>query len=284
MAYLAPQGLKVVWEDNVLLIMDSRVSYPIATWQDWSDVRLDVSVRPPTENERPRDMDFDDDYKFVPARRTLTTDELESAGKWILQNLPMPPISFPAYCPRCGDPPHTAVINLQMVLEGVKLSREGPERIIGRISGNEASRVLVGRLVKGLFSLEWISPLLEPGGQVLIYRDVDADGVGEIWSLSSYRGVGDKVWELSIFSLQGRELTRDAGECDWAVTSSLPSSPLAAACPIVGLPAIDHFVGKDGKVKIEAVRDFTNNPQPRRLYEFIGGRYVWIRPGSAPNK
>jgi hypothetical protein len=278
MAYLAPQGLKLIWEDKVLLIMDARVSYPVATWQDWSHVRLDVSPRPPTENERPRGMDFDDDYKFVPVRRTLTTVELEAAGKWILQNIPMPPISLPAYCPDCGDPLHTAVINLQIVLEGVKLSRDDPERIIGRISGNETSRILVGRLVKGQFSLEWISPLLEPGGQVLIFRDVDADGVGEIWSLSSYRGVGDKVWELSIFSLQGRELTRDAGECDWAVTSSLPTSPLAAACPIVGLPAIDHFVGKDGKVKIEAARDFTNNPQPGRLYEFVGGKYVRVKP------
>jgi len=238
---------------------------------------LSLSVRGPVDNEKRRGTDFDDDYRFIPVRRSLADNELKAAANWILQNIAMPPISFPAYCPSCGDPPHTAVVRLEIVLEGVQLSRDGPERIIGRISGNDTSCIVVGTSAKGQFHLEWVSPLLEPRSQVLAFRDVNADGVGEIWSFSSVRSTGEEVWGLSIFDLQGRELTRDSGECDWAVTSALAASPLAAACPIIGLPGIGYFVGNDGKVTLEAARDFRNNPEPRRLYQFVGDKYIWVK-------
>jgi hypothetical protein len=273
-AWLSPRGLKLIWEDDALLIKSAQVFYPVATWQDWSDIRLDVTVRNPAESEKRKGTDFDGQYKFVPVRRDLPNEQLQAASQWILRNVPMPPLALPAYCPTCGDPPHTATVRLEIVLEGVTLSHAGGERIIGRISGNQTSRILIGQFADGRFHLDWISPLLEPRGQVLTYRDVNADGVGEIWSLSAERSSGDEVWMLSIFDLQGRELTRDVGECDWAVSSELAASPLAAACPIVGVPGIGHFVMANGKVTIEAARDFKNHAQPRRVYELIGEKYA----------
>ena len=63
--------------------------------------------------------------------------------------------------------------------------RDGSERIIGWIASPDSSRLLVGQLAGARLEIEWMSVLLGYG-QVLIYRDVNGDGIGEIWSLSAY--------------------------------------------------------------------------------------------------
>lgn len=51
-------------------------------------------------------------------------------------------------------------------------------------------------------------------------------------------------------------------------------SPLPTVCPIVALPAIDHFLEKDGTVSLEAYRDFRGSDDEPRLYRFFRGKYI----------
>jgi len=271
--WLAKRQLVLVFEDDLILIKSAQVTYPVASWQDWSHVRLQTVVRSPLPEELQKLRDSESEYRFVPVRRTLAPTELQRVGAWLLKNLAMPPVDLPARCAVCGDAPGVATIHLQIVVESVQLAKNANERIVGRVSAGTFSRIFVGRVQRGEFHLDWISPLLGGASAVLSFRDVDADGVAEIESLSERRDGSDPVWLLSIFDLEGRELTRDAGECDHSQTY-FPWS--GSTCPIVGFPGVDHFVKKDGTVALEAARDFRNKPEARRVYEIRDGRFVRV--------
>jgi hypothetical protein len=280
--WLESRGLKAFSEDSVVLIDDPDRYLHHERLYAWKNLKLDVSVRRTSKDEiASQEPDNPGDYKFVAIRRSLNDEELRQAGDWITKNVPMPPISSPMVetgCYACPSvPPDTAIIKLEIRLEAVKFSSDGVERIVGVIGTKDTSQIVVGSVAQGRFHLEWISPLLDPELQTLQYRDVNADGISEIWSLSVY-GSSEMPWELSIFDLKGKELTREAGDCQWPLSVLQPvnakESPLPTVCPIVGLPTIDHFLEADGSVSLLANRDFRGNEEKPRRYKFVAGRYV----------
>ncbi|MGC2531136.1 MAG: tetratricopeptide repeat protein [Candidatus Acidiferrum sp.] len=281
--WLKSRGLEAIWGDKVLYLRrvpaGMAPGLPPPLEQRWSKIALDLSIRNPTNDETSQREDFPEDYKYIPERRNLAPEELKRAGEWILENVPMPPTQV-QYCQTCGLPADTARAKLEIVLEAVKLSRDGSERIIGWIASPDSSRLLVGQLAGARLEIEWMSVLLDSYGQVLIYRDVNGDGIGEIWSLSAYFAGSQQAVKLSIFDAHGKELTREAGECDMGVQFAGPpeeNKPLPAACPITGYPAIEHSLDPEsGKVELTAHREFRgDDAEPDRIYEFVNGEYVW---------
>jgi hypothetical protein len=269
--------VRLDWEETVLLLDRIKKVSGLPT-HDWDHLKLERTIRNPTEDELQQDPDSSDDYKYIPLRRNLRDEELKQLGAWILENVPMPPVFVPSYCLTCGDPARTAVLRLEIVLDAVRLSSGGPERIIGSISFlHHTSRLLVIGRDHDNFNLLWMSPLLEPHRQVFYYRDVNADGKAEIWSLSTLLGASDELSELSIFDESGKELTRDAGDCERGVGATHDEIPVVpTACPITGLPGINHHL-ENGKIVITADHEYAGERSPPLIYKFVGYRYVRIR-------
>ncbi len=284
-AWLAERHLKLFWQDSALLIDRPDIYSGHDLAYQWTALRLDVLLRRATTNDLPQEPDSTDDYKYVPERRDISETELQDTEEWILREVPMPPVSSPVYCPSCGAPAQTAVLNLEIVLDAVKLSKTGPEFIIGRLSSKSASRIIVGRYEEKKFHLEWLSPLLQPYRAALIFRDVNADGVAEIWSFSIYMAGSKESWALSIFDWKGSELTRDAGDCSVAVGVAAPTSAtiLPAACPITGFPVIEHYLDEvgNGHVVLRAHQDYGENQSPPYIFRLVSGRYLRVRPKPA---
>jgi len=276
-AWLATHKLKGFWNESLLLIDDPKVYSRHETLYDWSIIKLQVSFEAP--GQEGQDADMPNQYKYYAVRRPLSQEEVKSFSDWILNSVAMPPVESPMVCSSCDGPPRTAVLKLRLSFEAVKLSSDGAERIIGWMGSSAVSRIIVAHHRGGSFGLDWISPLLGAYRQGMIYRDVSADGVAEIWSLSAYPGASSEPWQLSIFDVNGVELTRNGGDCSWFPDPALVlwaemGTPLPVVCPIVGLPAIDHFLEEDGTVALEAYRDFRGSDEEPRRYRFLGGKYV----------
>ena len=291
-AWLAVRNLEVIWGDSVLYIRHIPSSMgpglPPPVELRWRKIVLDLAIRTPSKEEATQREDFPEEYKYLAVRRNLTPEELKSIGDWILVNVPMPPTTV-QYCPTCGLPPETAKVKLEIVLEGVKFSADSAERIVGWIASKDASRIILGRYEQSKFSADWLSPLLDPYRQTLIYRDVNGDGLAEIWSLSAYFAGSQEAVKLSIFDQNGSELTREVGNCELGVHVVGPpteNKPLPAACPITGYPGIEHSLDiGSGKVEIRANREFRgDDEEPERIYRFVDGRYVWANRSTYPTE
>ena len=301
-AWLAQRGLSLVWEDSLLLIKRTVLPDPPYVGQVdghpndyWTHLKLETVVRGPTHHEFAREHDLPEDYKYVPVQRNLSDEELKRAGEWVLKNVPMPPAPHLAHSP--SDPPETATLQLCMVLQGVKMAQDAPEKIIGWIGAKSyigvlpcymdysagGNRIIVAQMEGGTMHLQWMSPLLNPIHQDLFFRDVNADGVAEIWSFSAFPAGNDTGGVLSIFDLNGRELTRDADGCGLAYEASFSAgSAPASACPIAGSQFL-HQVEVDGSVSLEVERGIHGWEQEEadHVYKFIGGKYVWVNKPSA---
>ncbi len=289
-AWLAARNLEGIWADSVLYIrripLKMAPNLPPPVEARWTKIVLDLAIRTPTKDEATQREDFPEEYSYIAVRRNLAPEELKSLGDWIFKNVPMPPTTV-QYCATCGLPPETAKAKLEIVLEGVKLSADTPERIVGWIASKDASRVILGHFEQSKFSADWLSPLLDSYRQTLIYRDINGDGVAEIWSLSAYFAGGQEAVKLSIFDLNGKELTREAGDCELgvhAIGQPPDNKPLPAACPIIGYPGIEHSLDPDsGKVELRGQRGFRgDDEEPERIYRFVDGRYIWANRSTYP--
>lgn len=280
-AWLAGRKLTMIWQDSLLLIDRPGFHSPNDPGY-WTKLALKAQVRKPAQLVGNED-DSPDQYKYIPLRRALTDAELREAGNWIFQETPMPPVFYPERCPSCGDAPQTATIRVDVVLEGVRLSEKDPEAVVGWIGTPDANRLIVGKFVSGKFQLEWLSPLLQPFQLMLSFRDVDADGVAEIWSESTWFAGSEGAEALSIFDVSGRELTRGAGDCGVAVGASGPKNLtiLPATCPITGYPNIEHDVEDDGTVALIAHWDVPGEGRPNQEFKLVDGKYVLERAKAA---
>jgi hypothetical protein len=300
-AWLAQRGLRLVWEDSLLLIRRTPLPYPSYVGQGgghphdyWTHLKLKIIVRGPRNHEFAREEGLPEDYKYIPVQRKLGDEELKRAGDWVLKNVPMPPAPYLAHTP--SDPPETATLELCMVLQGVKLAQDAPEKIIGWIGTENytgvlpcymnysagGNRIIVAQMDGSTMHLQWMSPLLNPMQQDLFFRDVNADGVGEIWSFSEFPAGNDTGGVLSIFDLNGRELTRDADGCDLAFKASfsMGTAPISA-CPIAGSQFL-HHVEEDGSVSLVVDRGIHGwEPEADHVYKLIGGKYVWLNQPTA---
>lgn len=120
-----------------------------------------------------------------------------------------PPVAMKA-----NEADATARINLELLFDIHRLSRTGPESIIGVIR-QEMGGVSDGRLIYGEFRdgkpvFLWDSPMLTTRLLDLKYRDVNHDGVEEIL-LMGFRPSRGPIGELVIFTANGKELTRQPG-------------------------------------------------------------------------
>lgn len=286
-AWLAARDLESVSSDAVLYmrsIPEPRgPGLPVSSERTWKHIVFDVVVRPVRKNESWDVSDSSNEGMFAPVRRELTARELKEAGDWILQNAALPPAT--AWLDWKNLPPETARLQFEIALEGVKLSKDGAERIVGWVGGS-AHRIILGHFDEGRFALEWLSPLLpDAAEQRLDYRDVDGDGVAEIWSVNDF-GAGNQMgWKLAIFNLSGVELTRDTGDCEGGkhlITEQHVDSPLPSACEIIGSSIYHHLRNDDsGKISLEAEFDFRGWDEDTRSYELIGGKYVWTNKPTA---
>jgi hypothetical protein len=292
--WLSPRKVKLIWTDSVILLRNIPVpiytsaqgNQFLAPAERWTDLILKVSVRKPNQNEQRQQDDRPEDYKYFAVRRDLNEPELTETGKWILENVPMPPSFPPLLCSTCGLPPGTVSFHLDIVLEAVKLTKDGPEQIVGRISNSNddgpvfgISRVFLLQNENGRIHLQWISPLLRSLDQSVSYLDVNADGTAAIWSLSGYMAGNREAWALSIFDSEGRELTRTAGDCQLAAGAQgeEATTHLPAACPIGGRPDVEHSLDSGGKVLLKVSTDFPYETQEARTYKLVDGRYVRVK-------
>jgi hypothetical protein len=296
-AWLAQLGLSLVWEDSLVLIKRTALPDPPYIRQVgghpndyWTQLKLETVVRGPTGREFARDDDLPEDYKYVPVHRSLADAELKRVGDWVLENVPMPPAPRLAHSP--NDSPETATLQLCVVLQGVKLAKDAPEMIIGWIGAKNydrvlpcymdayagGNRVIVAQMESGAMRLRWMSPLLNPIQQDLFFRDVNGDGIAEIWSFSAFPAGNFTGEVLSIFDLHGRELTRNADGCGHAYEASFyAGSAPASACPIAGSQFL-HRVEEDGSVSLVVDRGIHGWPdEPDRIYRLVGGTYVWVK-------
>lgn len=300
-AWLAQRGLSLVWEDSLLLIKRTVLPYPSYVAQGgghpndyWTHLKLEIIVRGPMNHEFAREEDLPEHYKYIPVHRKLSDEELKRAGDWVLKNVPMPPAPHLAHTR--SDPAETATLELCMVLQGVKLAQDAPEKIIGWIGTENytgvlpcymnysagGNRIIVAQTDGGTMHLQWMSPLLNPMHQDLFFRDVNADGVGEIWSFSAFPAGNDTGEVLSIFDLAGRELTRDADGCGLAFQASFfTGAAPVSACPIAGSQFL-HDVEEDGSVSLVVDRGIHGwEPEADHVYKLIGGKYVWVNQPTA---
>jgi tetratricopeptide (TPR) repeat protein len=300
-AWLAQRGLSLVWEDSLLLIKRTVLPDPPYIRQVgghpndyWTHLKLETVVRGPTNHEFAREEDLPEDYKYIPVQRNLRDEELKRAGDWVLKNVPMPPAPRLAHSP--SDPPETATLQLCMVLQAVKMAQDAPEKIIGWIGAKNyqgnlpcymdayagGNRIIVAHIDGDTMHLQWMSPLLNPIQQDLFFRDVNADGVAEIWSFSAFPAGNFTGQVLSIFDLNGRELTRDAEGCGLAYEASFSAgSTPASACPIPGSQFL-HQVEEDGSVSLVVDRGIHGwADEADRTYRLTGGKYVWVNKPTA---
>jgi hypothetical protein len=292
--WLSPRKAKLIWTDSVILLRNIPAPFYtsaqgevfLAPEERWTNLILKVSVRKPNEDELRQENDSPDDYKYFAVRRELNEQELAETGNWVLENVPMPPTRPPMLCKTCGLPPETVSFHLEIVLEAVKLSADGPEQIVGSIRNSNddgpvfgISRVFLLQKDNARLRLRWISPLLRALDQRVSYLDVDADGMVEIWSLSGYMAGNREAWGLSIFDSTGRELTRTAGDCQLAVGAQgqKATTYLPAACPICGRPDVEHSLDGEGKILLKAITDFPYETQEDRTYKLVAGRYVRVK-------
>ena len=93
-------------------------------------------------------------------------------------------------------------------------------------------RLFLGRREGSSFSLAWDSPLFNTRRLGVGFQDVDGDGVPEIVLRSSCCGLRPTGSALTIFTVDGDELTRQT-ECELDDQIRVDDES-AAACPIVG--------------------------------------------------
>ncbi len=268
--WLAPRQMSAVWEPTILLLTTKERN-------TWNHLRLETTVRSPSQNELRQESDsaddLPDDYEYIPVRRALSQEELKQVREWILQDMPLPPTMPPWACVGCL----TAVVELDVVLDAVRLSQGGRELIIGSISFlRDTSQIVAIENDHGVFHLEWMSPLLNPYSQVVYYRDVNGDGTAEIWSVSHKWAGRRLLYHLSILDEYGHELTREVGDCDEGVTAEHGRAPaIRSACPIMDAePFLGHYL-EDGKVVLTTdLGDGENGG----TYKFVGGKYALIKP------
>ena len=278
--WLTARGLHAIWEDDVVLIMNGLSQ----TGVSWTDVSFHPPIQGPSHQEELNSGAEPDIYGYVPVRRRLSDSELQSLGSWILQNLPMPPVDRPMYCGSCGHPPNLSPINFEIVLEGVTFSKNGAEHIVGRLNSGFATRIFLAQTWDGTPHLEWISPLIARVEQI-DYRDVNADGVADIWlrsTLLQYRAT--QVNGYSIFEIDGNNLTQEAGDCDSAGPQlNKRFQDLPFACPVTASDIEAHVEEEDGTVSLEAPQNFEYREEPTRFYKFDGQKYVLDQPKSKRN-
>lgn len=280
-SWAAAKDLRIVWEDDFLVILPASngVEYGARRWN-----RLQLSV---SATSRAKDGPVDEEgpvwnYKFIPVRGQISEKALGTMKAWVLGNVPMPPVSFPAYCDTC---PHdkdfrVAKLNLSMQFEMVKLGPKEPQRIVGWVCSDSFCHVILGQLDQSDFHPAWISPLTgrtHGEGPTVTYRDVNGDGIGEIWVYSRMEAGNQWGEYLSVFDIAGRELTRDAGECG-ALEGNPPDvkPDPSYVCPIWGVPGIQHYFEDDesGRLYLEAFRDIRGSEKDSLVYRFRGGKFV----------
>jgi len=161
MSWGASRGMKIVWENDVLLISFGRSQEQLFGNWAWSRLELSLSVRSRKKNELPQIDDRPDEYKFIPMPQEVADEELGKLKGWVLRSIPMPPVSYPKYCETCVHDKGVRVarIALQMEFEKVKLGANEPDRIVGWVGADRFCRVIVGQLDDKGFHLAWLSPL-----------------------------------------------------------------------------------------------------------------------------
>jgi len=273
--------MRLVWEDDILLIL--KVPKDRGFGELWNRLKLVVSATTRPKSEEPQIEEAPWDDKFIPVRGEVSDDVVNIMKGWVLGNLPMPPVVHPRYCTTC---PHTqdmreATVELQMQFEKVKLGATEPDRIVGWVCAEPYCRVLVGRLEKSVFHLSWVSPLtghaVGSAGPWLLYEDVNADGIAEIWVYSHLPAGSQWGQRLSIFDLNGRELTRDAGECGELEDLPPGKKPVFdSVCPIWGVPFVEHsFEENDShRIYLEASREIRGSEERSVIYRLRDGNYV----------
>jgi hypothetical protein len=140
-------------------------------------------------------------------------------------------------------------------------------------------RIIYGEMQGGKISLLWDSPVIQVRYMKdLEFRDVDGDGNKEILVPASINE-GKYEWRtLSVFGVNGSEITRQA--CDNAAYSWYENPYGDRACPITGGPEGD--VSLDCSSLPCAIHGGWNeNPEDADTFHLVNGHYVSETPAVA---
>lgn len=157
--------------------------------------------------------------------RKLTPEQLDAAVKAIFEAARTPPL---------GTVPNGTAgetVSMEVELDVVVLPLRADVASVVALWGQPGGfrRLVYGELVDGRYVFKWDSPIMSGRSATLSYADVDGDGAAEM-TITSF--AGRDAMKVSIFSIQGRELTRQV-DCpnEW---SNRASDRASVACPVVG--------------------------------------------------
>ena len=176
---------------------------------------------------------------------------------------------IPAFEPHTQSETEAAIIGIALQVFVRHTKKDGPASLVLLMSeaGDWAAdgRIVYGEQQgNGSFRLLWDSPVVVAKLAQISFQDVDGDGVEEIVLRSSYPAGMRDLEAMSVFDLQGNELTRNLASTVGSVKPhcAIPDlygySPADGACPIVG-EGVDF--------------DYSSGPP----YDIIGGGKFTLR-------
>jgi hypothetical protein len=236
-AYLLPASYFGPWESYT----------PEGEKLYWTKFRIEVSVANADPKNRQTEME-------------LKPEALLKLRDQVLQQARLIPI-FEPHTQAAAD---VAQIGISLQVYVRHANKSGPVSLVVLI--NEAGdwaadgRIVYGEeKVDGSFQLLWDSPIIVARLAQVSFLDVDGDGIEEVVLRSSYPAGMRDLQALSVFDLQGNELTRN-------LTTAVES-----AKPHCAVPALYGYSAADGACPIVAEGvdfDYSHGPP----YDIVGDR------------
>jgi hypothetical protein len=203
----------------------------------------------------------------APMTTSLTDADLQKLWRLFLSSVRMVPVTVSFLA---SGPGGTGEGQIVLDASLVKVS-DALEPVVGVVrEPNGPGRLIVGRRTGDNSTLSWDSPLLNTRDLAVGFDDVDGDGVREILVRSACCGLRPAGEALEIFSIEGDELSRQAGcELDGNFRVAEKSS---AAYPIVG----EQLRLEPGPGSTKAITGYRLNNHARVRYVLKNRRFAFV--------
>lgn len=231
-----------------LFIMSAHV--PGVEYHEWRSLKMHFTV----ENRR------------SPGARAVDASEAQRIARTVFAAARPIPFS-PGLAPSQGN--DVLEEDMPAVIDAIRLGRPA-ESVITIFNQGSHARLTYGEIRDNKYVPLWDTPHTNGFDLGWSYRDIDGDGVKEIllWSLWL-----PHTHVLSIFDLNGRELTRRSQQCEEPFRAG-GVDPAGDACPIYGdeIDVQPPTKGKPGDIVVAGQIQGADGEGPH-TYRFTNGRY-----------